>query len=708
MPRLNRLAALLLLAATGACADGASPLAPDVSGGVVENGPSFTIYDGAHAGASANLKFFFLPPMVENPKDDKKPADGTLSPVVEICELTSAGVCGRLIERFTSSGGTKTNERVRWLGNHYQVNFKAGSYTLDPDKRYRVTVLVNNLVLGWADARFTRDGDNGRGGDHGECRDGRDDDDDHHGGGRHNSYSQNGFQQNSGGSSNHRDDDRDGRDNDRDGRGGRDDDRDDRDGRGGRDDDRDGHHDGDRDHDRDNDRDNDRDHDDDCDDNGNGNGNGHGNGGMQQYVTLSCNETLPIKFRIGQNIAGGIRLTPPTQTVTKGTPAQYAATVTNLHGASITGVPITWTSSDPTIATVDANGKVTTLKTGTVTITATAERVKATATLVVKPLVVRVEVQSVTIDVGETATVVAVGYDANGNPVLGEPVTWSIQGNDGTIIRVTSISGESVQLKGVSAGVATLNATVANVTGTGTATVLTDLSLPTICTGDGLRYFGTTTVLTTGTCGIRLTPSETWTSGSAWSSTKQPVASGFEVRFQMRMSNPGPADLVVQGNTDPGADGIVFVLQNMAADAVGGAGIGLGYQGLTSSVGIEFDTWLNPGEGDPSGNHVSIHTNGLGPNNADESYSIGSAVVPGNWYDGQVHEVVIHYVPGTITVTIDGVLVLTAPLTLTNVGGANLTDADGKMWAGFTSATGSAYGTHDILSWSLTTDESLQ
>lgn len=696
MSRFNRLATLLLLAATSACADGASPLAPEPSSGP-EAAPAFTIFDSGHAGASANLKFWFLPPMVENFNDDKKSTDGTLSPVVEVCELTSAGLCGKLIERFTVSGGTKTNEKVRWLGNHYHVNFRAGSYSLNSSKKYRVTVLVNNLVMGWADAMFAREGDR-RTGSHGECRD-RDDD---RGGRRHSSYSQSGFQQNGGGWSNHYDDrDRDGHggrdDDDRDGRGGRDDDdrhdrdHDDRDGHGGRDRDRDGHggRDRDRDHDHDGHGHHGGGHDDDDD---------HCSPGVQQYVILSCNETLPIKFRIGLNIAGSISLNPPTRTVSPGTPVQYVATVKNLKNVPIT-VPITWTSSDPTIATVGPTGLVTTLRPGTVTITAKAERVSATATLTVTQLVVRVDVTSVTMGVGGMRTMTATAYDAAGNVVTGQPVSWTIVNGDGTIAQITGMSGIAT---GLAPGVAVATATIAGVSGTGTATVTPDVDLTTICTSAGLGLYGVTTILPTGACGVRLTPSELWTSGAAWSTSKQTVVNGFEARFSMRMSNPGPPDLLVQGNTEPGADGIVFVIQNMSATAIGAQGIGLGYQGLTSSVAIEFDTWLNPGEGDPSGNHVSIHTGGLGANSADETYSIGSVVIPTDWYDDQVHEVVITYVPGTISVSIDGVTVLTAPLTLTNVGGSSIVDANGKMWAGFTSATGGAFGTHDILSWRMT------
>lgn len=67
---------------------------------------------------------------------------------------------------------------------------------------------------------------------------------------------------------------------------------------------------------------------------------------------------------------------------------QLSATVQDSAGGTLTGRSVTWVSSDPQTASVDANGKVSGLKQGTVTITATSESKAATSRLTVLAKVV--------------------------------------------------------------------------------------------------------------------------------------------------------------------------------------------------------------------------------------------------------------------------------------------------------------------------------
>lgn len=68
--------------------------------------------------------------------------------------------------------------------------------------------------------------------------------------------------------------------------------------------------------------------------------------------------------------------------------------------------------------------------------------------------------------------------------------------------------------------------------------------------------------------------------------------------------------------TSPGADGFMFVLQNMAPNALGGYGGNLGFAAgygapaVTPSVGIKFDLYNNNGEGS---NSTGLYLNGASP-----------------------------------------------------------------------------------------------
>src|SRR5208283_213709 len=152
---------------------------------------------------------------------------------------------------------------------------------------------------------------------------------------------------------------------------------------------------------------------------------------------------------------------------------------------------------------------------------------------------------------------------------------------------------------------------------------------------------------------LRLTPNSTDTAGSAWYNTQQPVSGAFSTTFTFQLSG---------GNTQQSpADGIAFLIQNSAAgtSALGDDGCGIGFGddsaigctsstgGITNSVAIEFNSYLNGGI-DPSNSDVAIQNcSGTLPNSVDPSCRTAvndlTLLNPAiNIGDGNVHSVTIY------------------------------------------------------------------
>ena len=213
---------------------------------------------------------------------------------------------------------------------------------------------------------------------------------------------------------------------------------------------------------------------------------------------------------------------------------------------------------------------------------------------------------------------------------------------------------------------------------------------------------------------LRLTDAINSQRGSAYWNNPQPVVAGFDTTFTFQIGVGGGG----------GGDGFGFVLHNdpSGLTAIGRHASAMGYgmflgsmpgESIENSVVVEFDTYAGSFNGTPdlSGNEVSIHTGGMSDNSQDEQFSIGRANAPVNMSDGLVHTVRIQYVPGTFTITMDGMQFLTASYDFATggtyilngmpVGG--LSPASGPaLFAGFCAGNGGANETHDILSWTWT------
>jgi len=83
--------------------------------------------------------------------------------------------------------------------------------------------------------------------------------------------------------------------------------------------------------------------------------------------------------------AASLRIQSPVTSAIVGTTVQLTAVVLDANFAVLPNVPVTWSISDPNIASIDANGVLTPLAPGFVTITATGGGVTGTAFMHVNP-----------------------------------------------------------------------------------------------------------------------------------------------------------------------------------------------------------------------------------------------------------------------------------------------------------------------------------
>jgi uncharacterized protein YjdB len=172
-----------------------------------------------------------------------------------------------------------------------------------------------------------------------------------------------------------------------------------------------------------------------------------------------------------------IVIAPSNPTVSVGQTTQLSATPLDSAGNVLTGVTITWSSSDPTTATIDQTGSATGMKAGVVTLTVTSGSVAASSSLTVRAapvgsvatVVVTPDTATITNSNNSSVQLTATLLDANGITVVGPPIVWS---SDNTDVAVVSPTGVVMAAKHHSQGTATITATAEGIQGTATVTVV--------------------------------------------------------------------------------------------------------------------------------------------------------------------------------------------------------------------------------------------
>jgi gliding motility-associated-like protein len=206
---------------------------------------------------------------------------------------------------------------------------------------------------------------------------------------------------------------------------------------------------------------------------------------------------------------------------------------------------------------------------------------------------------------------------------------------------------------------------------------------PCITMAQGYNFVGDSYSL--GNDCYTLTPGQEWQNGAIWYNQSIDLNNAFELQFTANF-----------GSNDAGADGMVFVLQQVDNEILGEAGGGMGFSGFSPSLGVEFDTFQNPETSDPPADHLAVLTNGVNdhqsPNNLYGPFSIAEGSE--NIEDGQDHIIDILWDPNTtqFRVWVDCIPRVDLNIDLL---GTVFTDSPEVFW-GFTGATGGFFNQQTI------------
>ncbi len=179
---------------------------------------------------------------------------------------------------------------------------------------------------------------------------------------------------------------------------------------------------------------------------------------------------------------------------------------------------------------------------------------------------------------------------------------------------------------------------------------------------------------------FQLTEEITNQAGSVWYDSLINLEDNFEVNFEIYL-----------GDLDAsGADGIAFVLQPVST-GLGSTGGGLGYEDIEPSLAIEFDTWQNGDNSDPTYDHKAIMRDGILSHAAPSALTPVTQILSGsvNAEDGEFHQVRITWNPASQEVN----CFVDCDLRISYTGDivADIFDGDPFVYMGFTAATGGSF-----------------
>ncbi len=133
-----------------------------------------------------------------------------------------------------------------------------------------------------------------------------------------------------------------------------------------------------------------------------------------------------------------VKIVPDSAFVQPARAFTFTAIARDAADKVLTGRVVTWSSTDTTVATVSALGEVTGRREGSATITALAEGRIGGATIVVRSVLASIALSttSVTVVLGQQASLTATPKDSSGTTLAGRTLSWT--SGDTSVARVSS------------------------------------------------------------------------------------------------------------------------------------------------------------------------------------------------------------------------------------------------------------------------------
>ena len=189
----------------------------------------------------------------------------------------------------------------------------------------------------------------------------------------------------------------------------------------------------------------------------------------------------------------------------------------------------------------------------------------------------------------------------------------------------------------------------------------------------------------TGNNCYTITNAQNWQLGAVWFNEQLNLSNPFEITLDINF-----------GSNDAGADGVVFIMQQVGLNAIGNPGGGMGFDGFAPSLGIEMDTFYNVDLGDIPQDHMGVFANGTANHNDGLNLAGPVTINPfgSNVEDGQDHIFKLVWDPDTqlLSVYFDCELRIQLNLDLIQV----IFGGDSQVFWGFSAATGGENNAHTV------------